>query len=150
MQSSNFFLAKVTRIEHRHIWSIFQRLMRVTRFEDEMLDRLRGVFSKYFDEATFAKQRNYLHYRNDSWLYDDLYKFLPGSGFGIQEISLLNKLQLNDLRSDFSMVIGLSAIHFGLHLLTSLSAKTHKIDADLEVINNSMTPDRHPLYTLSR
>ena len=75
---------------------------------------------------------------------------MPGSGFGIQEISLLNKLQLNDLRSDFSMVIGLSAIHFGLHLLTSLSAKTHKIDADLEVINNSMTPDRHPLYTLSR
>ena len=146
---TDFLAAQVFRIEHRHIWKIFQRLMRISKFEEDILERLRGAFSKYFDDKIFPKQRNYIHYNNDRWLFDDLYRFSPDPEFGIRKISAIEKLILDNIESDFSMLIAISMIYFAINLLTSLSLKTHKIDAELKTIMDSLTSARHPLYVKS-
>ena len=146
--SETAFILTHTRIEHRHIWYLFQRLMRVCEFQDHILTNLKGALSRHFQEDAFAKQRNALHYRNDAWFFDDLYQLVKNPEFGTASILLMERIPFDSdrLESDFSMILAFVVLYFGISLLESLSEKTHKLDGELDLIRESITPAWHPIY----
>lgn len=142
---NTFFILIRKRVENRHMWQLFQRLMRVSKFHDEILNNLKKTFSD-LDVSSFAKQRNRLHYSNHIWLFNDLYEFLEDTSFGLRDILPHIDLQLDDIVSDFTMILTFSIFHFGFSLLESLAEKTKKINAELDLIKDSFSSKRHPIY----
>ncbi len=144
--NTSFTLAHA-RIEHRHIWQLFQRLMRVSKFQDPIMNRLQGALSKYFDERTFAEQRNALHYGNNTWFFDDMYQLLQDVAFGTESVLQIERIPFENLESDFSMLLACVVLYFGIYLLRSLSEGTNKLNDDLALIMESLTSEWHPIYT---
>lgn len=144
---SDMLIFKVARMDQRHYWRLFQRLVCTTKFGDQGLKNLAADFWK-IDEGDFSEQRHALIYENNSWYFDDLYKDDIRAGFGIRT----SNLSIKDDRGteDFTLVLAYSMVEFGIRLLRSLREKANILAESLEVIENSVTNIRHPMYNASR
>ena len=143
-----FFKTGLRRIEHRHIWAIFQRIMRVTKFSGDSIEMIcDSLSSSSFDVLDFAKQRNMLHYDNHVWFFNDMFEYVVKNEFGFRDQFTSEDFRYQRPDSDFSMVIALSIIHFGITLLTEIAAKTHKLDDELDLVRKIVCPERHPILS---
>lgn len=70
------------RVEHRPIWSLLMRLLRVTKIDASIWPArwVAALASKQVSE--FGRQRNRLHYKPSAWLFDDLHELVPAEQFG--------------------------------------------------------------------
>ncbi len=145
------FLRLGTRVEHRHLWHIFQRLMRVCRFQEPNINKYTASFSKSnFNVRDFARQRNALHYETSAWFFEDMYTFLPTQNFGLREVLSASDLEFSNLSSDFTILLSMSILYIGGSLLQSIASKSNKISEDLNLFQQSISEDRHPIFTKNR
>lgn len=144
---SDMLIFKGPRIEQRHHWRLFQRLVCVTKFGDPVLKNLASDFWKS-NVSDFTVQRHTLLYDDNSWYFDDLYKNDVRSGFGIRASNLTIKDDSGT--EDFTLVLAYSIVEFGIRLLRSLRENANILAESLDVIENSLTNIRHPMYHESR
>lgn len=146
------FLRLGSRVEHRHLWRIFQRLMRVSRFEEQdIINKVAGAFSKSnFDVRDFARQRNALHYEARAWFFQDMHTFTLNPTFGLREALSDSDLQFNHLESDFTMLLAMAILYVGISLLDSIASKSRKIEGDLNLVHQSISKERHPMFFRNR
>ncbi len=143
----SLFLRLGSRVEHRHLWHIFQRLMRISRFKEPKIVEYVGTFSKsHFDVRDFARQRNTLHYETNAWFFQDMYTFSPNQNFGSREVLSGSDLEFSSLTSDYTIILSMAILHIGYSLLQSIASRSHKVTEDLTLFQQSISGDRHPIF----
>lgn len=135
------------KIEQRHHWRLFQRLARVTKFDDKTMSRLADDLWKT-DEGDLTKQRHALLYGKNVWFFNDLYQTDIRSGFGIRTSN--TSMRTDAGTEDFTIFLAYSIVEFGIRLLRSIGEKANILKDSLNMIEQSITSDRHPIYNQSR
>ena len=141
-----FTLATI-KLEHRHFWMLFQRLLNVCKvdvWQKEYVSALRKLETK-----EFAMQRNILQYRDWRWIFDDLHESRIDEQFGVHKGDLHDALVYAE-RSDFSIALALALMRMALDLIGSITALTNKLNTEITLLRNRLTMDYHPLYIASR
>lgn len=141
--SINFIKLNI-KLEHRHIWLMFMRLINVAKF-DSSLDELIGLFKK-IEIPEFAKQRNIIQYHNQRWIYPDIHSGFIDGGFG-QYTDLDNKLSYNE-KSDFSFILAISLIKFANELFQDVISYSKKLTSEATLINMCKDSAIHPYSSL--
>jgi hypothetical protein len=131
------------RLDHRDIWILVQRVLRITFCElwpAEIIDTLKSI-----DEKQFAKQRNEIQYKNRYWPLPDLYEFIADVSFG-KIHAWENPEELNFERADCSLVGGFYFVRLAASLAADVAALSNKLKFDIAQLRRCLTPERHPLY----
>lgn len=137
---------RMPRLEHREMWILFRRALRVTTVEhwdDRITNALISVEPK-----EFSRQRNVLHYSNHLWLFDDLFDYLNDDRF--EDLSESEK-QLSDLvptNPNFSMAVAFAMFHMTLGLFQSLTLMAPILQPELDHIATTLENHRHPYFRL--
>lgn len=140
------FISFDYKVEHRHVWQLFQRTLRVARFKNSLVDQCRRCFAKSnFDHKDFARQRNILHYDLGSWFFDDLYDFMPNTNFGVFT-DFADDLDFQEVNSAFSMLLAMALFKMGTSIVESLAPKNKRIQAEWELMSRSLSQGRHPIF----
>lgn len=134
---------QIRRIEHRHVWQLLQRLLRVSKVDFWPRECLTAFKKLEFKE--FAKQRNDIHYKNHYWIFDDLYQAVLDDNFAVYENDISNALIFEE-RSSFSMALALTVLRFAYLLFENITQNTRKLDSEKSLIQSQITQEHHPLY----
>jgi hypothetical protein len=132
------------RFEHRHVWSLFQRILRVTS-----CDVWPDGWANYFAQlkvSEITKQRHGLHYRLTYWVEDDLYTFLHPDGFCEVSPSGNNRTLFDSERTNFSLTVALSITRLALVLFSDLCQITNRLSDESRLINECLSLERHPVF----
>jgi hypothetical protein len=133
------------RIQNRHVWRTFKRIINVSKVDvwpPEYVKALRKL-----KPSEFALQRNAIHYQNHMWIYEDLHEFILDERFGIPRKTIIEALNFKIKKSDFSLVLGLAIFKLGLLLLKSLSQLTNKLEDEISILESHIAnEERHPIY----
>lgn len=134
------------KFEHRHVWTIFQRLLSVfdiNVWQDSHVQAIRKLEVK-----EFAKQRNDLHYKNDLWIFDDLHDFVVDDSFG-HHPNDIEKSLIYASESAFSLSLSLAILRMGVLLFESIGGLTNTLKAESQIVRDKLTVVRHPLYSVA-
>lgn len=133
------------RIEHRHIWQLFKRV--INSFEIDVWNKKFVAALKKVDIEKFSSQRNSLHYWGNSWIFEDLHEFLVDEDFGVRTEGLESGIELFNEESDFTMILSLMILSLAYDLINDLSQQTNLLKGEKELITNFLKEEqRHPLY----
>lgn len=130
------------RMEQRHEWQVLQRLMRATKFTDGALQALQSGVAN-LDFKDMGRQRNRIHYGNNTWNFDDLYKPATEAGYGLRSEPLELKLERDS--GDFSMLLSSAVLEFAHRLLTSI--QSNKLRPATSVFENYVASSHFPLFS---
>jgi hypothetical protein len=128
------------KIEHRHIWSMFTRLLKtcpVPAWPTRAINKLRQLSGK-----DFTRQRNFIHYANHAWLNADLHSLLVEESFGLK--NLAEKAYPEETDRDFSLALGIFVLRLGRLLLDDLD--TGMLDAEKRLFAEKVANGWHPLF----
>lgn len=134
------------KLEHRHVWTLLSRALRVMQIEAWPAAYLKAL--RNLDVTTVSKQRNSIHYGNHEWLFDDLYNLLTSEGFGVHPDAIEQKL-VYEHESDFSLVLGIIICRLALLLIEDLARQTNKLTDEIKIIRSRLNSNFHPLYILN-
>jgi hypothetical protein len=132
------------RFEHKHVWLLFQRLLRVTS-----CDIWPEGWANYFahvDVSKITKQRHELHYRLAYWVADDLYRFLYPEDFREVAPSGEGRTLFDELRINFSLTVGFSITRLALTLFADLCRITNRLSDEQELMREYLSTERHPIF----
>jgi hypothetical protein len=135
------FMATNTKLEHRHVWSMFCRCLRVVSvpmWPKSVVDALKNL-----DPKSLSRQRNVLHYSNHRWIYPDLHHRLLDNKFGIRNVDEDIGLEPAE-DSDFSVLLGLWVLRLGRDLLSHL--ETRLLDNERTLFAAKIQDGWHPLF----
>ncbi len=140
-----FYLGLGGEVQHRHIWSALQRILRVSRIDIIPTELIKYILKLKINE--YARQRNYLHYQNKEWLFDDLYNYNFDPLFGIRSKDFYKALQFKDIRSDFSIILAQALLKFAVTLFNSIAVETNKLEKEKNLLMSSIQDSFfHPVY----
>ena len=146
-QQRNIRLVGSSRVEQRHIWQLFQRMLRITKdthliWPQKCVQELVQV-----DFKDFASQRNKLLYRCE-WFFDDLHKYDVTATFGNHMIgSLDNGVAISDPSNDgFSIALGLVVFRFASKMLRDLAQNSPVLQAEWNILWNWLQADCQTHY----
>jgi len=131
------------KLQHFHIWEIFQRILRTSTINiwPETFRHLIALNPK-----DFALQRNTLHYKNNKWIHDDLYKSDLDPHFGIRT-NLLDEIDdVDPLSDDFSILLSHILLNLAYILLKDIAQDAPIISSEFALIEKSLDNDHHDLY----
>lgn len=137
------FIKPENRVEHRHFWLLFQRLLRVADvnvWPKEYVDML-----KRLKHGEYALQRHRIHYFNEVWIHDDLHARTLIDGFGIFRDRLEEALDPVE-ESDFSVVLSLILLRMAHLLYESINTNTNRLEQETELLLNKISQTDHPIY----
>ena len=140
------FIKLDMKFEHRHIWAIFQRLLKVfdmSIWEDSYIRALKKLGNK-----DFAKQRNELNYKNEVWIFGDLHDLVFDPTFGLRLTDVEDALAY-ELGSDFSINLSLAILRMGILLLESIGEPTNILNDEIQIIRDGINFKRHPMYSVT-
>ena len=133
-------LMKVQRMEHRHWWLVFQRILRTSA----------GLFDCWwvpFDSGlahcttqTLSKHRNELHYHG-IWFYDDLFDELVCETFGRFDAAACKELvdRLNDENgSDGALILNQTLLAISIGMLRDLAKDSRRVEPEVDVIERTI------------
>lgn len=140
-----FYLGFNGEIQHRHLWNIFLRILRVSQIDIISKDLIQAI--RNIDIKDFAKQRNYIHYQNREWLYNDLYNYVFDENFGVRKNNFSIELSYQELKSDYTFILAQVLIKVAFELLNSLAQSSKVLSDERDLLLNSITnPSFHPIY----
>ena len=133
-------LIKVARMEHRHWWLVFRRLLRTSA----------DLFSCWhypFDHAlsqcepsVLSRHRNELHYRG-AWFYDDLFNKLVLESFGRFDTEgceeVVDKLQ-EENGSDGTLFLNQILLGISIAMLRDLATVSRRVEPEIELIDRTI------------
>lgn len=131
------------KFEHRHVWTMFKRLLDV--FQMEVWPKAYIQTLRKLDVKEFAKQRNELHYSNEVWIFDDLHDPIIDEFFGCHPEGMQEALNYN-LNSDFSLSLSMAILRMGVLLFESIGESAKVLNAEIQIMRSALTIERHPLY----
>lgn len=131
-------LIATPRIEHLKTWILFKRLIAVSKVKIWPSNIIKSLAK--IREKEFARQRNRLHYGNNIWFFDDLYKPILDEHFGKR-----NSLEYN-LESDFSVKLIFEIVELAYLLFESVNNLSNMLRSEKELIENDLNSDRHPRW----
>jgi hypothetical protein len=137
------FIKLNMKFEHRHVWAIFQRLLRVIDINIWPETYIQALTK--LEIAEFAKQRNLLQYKNEVWIFDDLYQFVVDPSFGEHKSDIERSL-VYTFESDFSLSLSLAILRMAVLLFESIGESTNSLNTEIQIIRNNLTMELHPLY----
>lgn len=130
------------KIEHRHLWLLFQRLVRVATVKAWPENLL--WFFKNVDTKVIPRQRNAIQYHNHKWLFDDCYSFINDPGFGAS----LESLDEFNENGDFSFVLGMVLLKMAKTLFDDMCANTEKLNAEKDLVKTAFESSRFGISNL--
>jgi len=134
------------RVEHRHVWQLFQRVIRVSKVDLWSKEYISSLHK--LDVGEFAWQRNKIHYNNREWICADLHKFIKDEAFGTASNGIANALESSRDSAEFSVVLALVILKLALQLFISLTEVSNKLAHEAKLIKNFIDDSvRHPIYT---
>lgn len=133
-----------TILDHKSIWLIFQRIIRVTRINLWPDEYVKSILK--LNVTDFAKQRNSIHYSNNKWPGNDLFDFVLGNGFGTVPDKLVDYFDESYNNKDFTVVLSFIIFRMAYLLLKDLSHNTNKLNNEIELIISTFQKERHPMY----
>lgn len=133
-------LIKVPRMEHRHWWLLFQRLLRTSE----------GLFSRWsypLDAAlahcnaqVLSRHRNELHYRG-AWFFEDLFDQLEWTSFGRFEPEacrgIVGKLEERN-GSDGTLILNQVLLGITIAMLRDLARDSRRVEPEVRVIDRTI------------
>jgi hypothetical protein len=149
-ESTLFARPPITKLDQRHIWQALQRYLNVMTLPHPNIwpnDYPKVI--KTIDYKGFGKQRNYLFYTNNAWLFDDLLDFEITPNWGVINEDFFKKYRevLKDLESDFSITCSLLLLKMAFQLFESICADSRILEDDLNKIKTILSSEQwHPLY----
>jgi hypothetical protein len=142
----NMLLQNCHRFEHRQMWAVFQRMLRVTSERGSILSNENATSLIELAVNDFAAQRNSLHYRV-AWPFDDLHRCSVVPDFGAHAGGITDGTALNDPdREDFSIVLGIVLLRMGYGMLYEIAQEAPALKAELEILREWLRNDCHALY----
>lgn len=136
----------IVKVEQMHLWATFLRLIRVFKIDDSIWSTAILKEIKKIQIKEFTRQRNYLHYSSNDWLFDDLFNFILNSDFEHRSKNLVNGLEFN-IKSDFTLMLSFSLYHLAYSLLKDLSNYTNTLNDEIYLMETIIKDDNwHSLY----
>jgi len=133
------------RIQNRHVWRTFLRIINVSKVDVWPLEYVRAL--RNLEPSEFAWQRNAIHYQNHIWIHEDLHEFVSDEKFGIPQKTLVKSLNFRT-KSDFSLVLGLLIFKLGFLLFNSIAQLTNKLVEERALFERHIiNEERHPIYS---
>jgi hypothetical protein len=126
---------KFNSFRHYDIWRIFQRTINV--LEINIWNEKIITFLKNLDSLAFARQRNAIHYKNNYWIYDDLFDPLFDGSLG-NIATLFVEIESNSLieRQDFSIINSFILISLAFSLIKDIADSAPIIKNEFDLINS--------------
>lgn len=139
---------KVCRIEHRHIWTLLQRMLTITEFPVEVITLENVESLKSLAKNDFAKQRNKLHYR-PTWIFDDIHQQMFDSSFLNFESQLTDGSALSDPDIDnFSFALAFVLMRMAIRMLVDIADFSPIIKTELDLLQSWLNKDFNKPYNL--
>lgn len=135
---------KMPRLDHHKIWMAFQRILRtltIDIWEENYL-----YFLKNIDPKHFAKQRNYMHYRNNHWQFKDLHEQLYLSDFSLKYNLVEDIVSFDQDSDDFSIILSYVLLYLSFLLLKDITDQAPLIQDEFNLINTSLTESWHSKF----
>lgn len=141
----NFFILN-NRIDHRNIWSIFNRLLCVTDVGENIWPANLIKALKKLKINEFARQRNSIHYHHHEWIFDDLHDFLLDKDFGILKIDISDALTYSIDNKQYSVILCFSLFRMAVALFYSISDLSNQLNNERILFDNFLNNDeRHSI-----
>jgi len=139
-------IQKVQRVEHRHLWACFQRMLRVCTVPANLWPVGCIESLKDMDINGFARQRNDLHYTTTAWPFDDLHACNLMADFGQHPGMLDDGEAISDpANPDFSIALGLVILRMASQMMVELAAAP-AVRAEWELLQTWLAGDCNQLY----
>jgi hypothetical protein len=119
------------RAEHKELWAIFSRVLRVTKIDRKVWPLLPNDPLKDLDPGQFSRIRHQLHYRSAGWLFADLDNLKTTDDFSklAEDAATMKHLDTPEDQS-FPLALGMHVLSLGVALLTDLGKKIPRVDAE--------------------
>ena len=137
-------LTSTKHLQHREVWSLFQRALNVARVPNWPSAAKKWL--SLLKPADFASERNAIHYKPETWPYEDLHVEVFNDNFGVA-LSENKRWEFPD--GGFSLCLGLTVIELGVQLLRDLCEVAPVLQPELELFKETATKRRHPRYSAS-
>ena len=132
------------KIEHRHTWDLFKRILSSYRIETWDDDLVKLIIS--MENGHFGFQRNYINYWGGGWIYSDLHDYENIDDFG-KKINEYTKLEDRELKSDFTISFAQLLLNMAVEIITDVGIKTNAVKLELDMLLKFLnSPERHPLF----
>jgi hypothetical protein len=126
------------KLNHKHFWEILQRVIRVTDI-DLWDENISIVFSK-IDSERFGRERNSIHYRNNYWPNDDLFKRNFDDSFAIKRDMLGNLEEtLNSSSKNLSFYVCYLLLSMAIILIKDLGINAKSINSEHDKIIETLS-----------
>ncbi|HSH38933.1 MAG TPA: hypothetical protein VK993_09115 [Chthoniobacterales bacterium] len=130
--------------DHRQLWQLFQRVIRVTNCHVWPADW--ANFLAMLDIANITRQRHQLHYRLEYWLMDDLFEFSYPEDFPDVAATGIGRELFETTRPNFSLILATLIARMALRLFEDLSQITERLSTERALLENGFSYDRHPFF----
>lgn len=133
-------LIKVERMEHKHWWLLFQRLLRSSA---NLFDRWTYPIDSELarcNASVLSRHRNELHYRG-AWYYDDLFDNLVFDSFGQFDTEacdeVVGRLQ-EESGSDGILILNQILLGINIAMLRDLAVDSQRVKPEVDVIDSTI------------
>lgn len=121
------------RVEHKEMWGIFSRVLRITKIEAALWPLLRHDPLKDLDPGQFAHVRHRIHYRATGWLFDDIDSVHEKDDFKALAEHVAQLTHLREPRDhSFPASLALHTLSMGYALMADLGREIPKMRAEAE------------------
>lgn len=142
-------LIRIRRMEHRHWWLVFQRLLRTSESSF-------GCWPHAFDQALkrcnvrmLSRDRNELHYRG-AWFHEDLFDAFVITSFGQHDqdrLQLVVDTLLNSEGSDGVLFLNQILLWSGIGMLRDLATSSSRVRAETKIMECTVHRFRNPIMS---
>ncbi len=130
--------------DHRQIWLLFQRVLRVTS-----CDIWPSGWANYLsllDVGEITRQRHGLHYQVGYWVTDDLHQFIHPEDFPDVLPTGTGRDLFDNTRRNFSFILASIINGLAIRLFEDLGQVTTRLSDERTVVYNGFSIERHPLF----
>jgi len=132
------------RLDHHTAWYALLRLVRTSEvyvWPVAFVDALRTL-----DVEEISDQRNTIHYRHATWLFDDLHSPASVLEFFDLERDKDGSLIIDPDRDDFTLVLAVVVLHMALMLFDSLQELSNRLVGEADLIRAAIGRPANLIY----
>jgi hypothetical protein len=119
------------RVEHKEMWGLFSRVLRVTKIDNAIWPLLDKDPLKTLDPGQFSHVRHQIHYRSAGWIFEDLDSLKETDDFAklAEDVAALKHLDAPD-EHGFPPALALHTLSLGVALLQDLGQHIPKVQLE--------------------
>lgn len=142
-------LIRTRRMEQRHWWQVFQRLLRTSGDSFGCWPFTIDPVLKRCDVKVLSRDRNELHYRG-AWFHRDLFERFTIEPFGKRDQdriqSVVDTLRDNE-GSDGTFVLNQIVLCSGIAMLRDLATSSGRVRAEVEIMDRTVERFKNPIVS---